>query len=140
MVVFFFLFFFYFLYVLSLRALKSLSSSRTSTRKYNPMQIWNSTALWLLLCVTLNNIKPIPCFHFLPWNLSSWWVNFSFLSYFIKFSPFPCSPVIRECSWNKTQIEKKKRKLMIQIQRTSKLLTYEIERYPNKRKEKVEPQ
>ena len=29
---------------------------------------------------------------------------------------------------------------MIQIQGTSKLLTYEIERYPNKRKEKVEPQ
>ena len=23
-------------------------------------------------------------------------------------SPFPCNPVIRECSWNKTQIEKKK--------------------------------
>ena len=23
-------------------------------------------------------------------------------------SPFPCSPVIRECSWNKTQIEKKR--------------------------------
>ena len=22
-------------------------------------------------------------------------------------SPFPCSPVIRECSWNKTQVEKK---------------------------------
>ena len=21
-------------------------------------------------------------------------------------SPFPCSPVIRECSWKKTQIEK----------------------------------
>ena len=25
-------------------------------------------------------------------------------------SPFPCSPVIRECSWKKTQIEKKKKK------------------------------
>ena len=23
-------------------------------------------------------------------------------------SPFPCSPVIRECSWQKTQIAKKK--------------------------------
>ena len=23
-------------------------------------------------------------------------------------SPFPCGPVIRECSWKKTQIEKKK--------------------------------
>ena len=23
-------------------------------------------------------------------------------------SPFPCSPVIRECSWKKTQIGKKK--------------------------------
>ena len=26
-------------------------------------------------------------------------------------SPFPCSPVIRECSSKKTQIEKKKKKL-----------------------------
>ena len=25
-------------------------------------------------------------------------------------SPFPCSPVIRECLWKKTQIEKKKKK------------------------------
>ena len=25
-------------------------------------------------------------------------------------SPFPCDPVIRECSWKKTQIEKKKKK------------------------------
>ena len=25
-------------------------------------------------------------------------------------SPFPCSPVIRECSWRKTQIEKKNKK------------------------------
>ena len=25
-------------------------------------------------------------------------------------SLFPCSPVIRECSWNKTQIEKKKKR------------------------------
>ena len=25
-------------------------------------------------------------------------------------SPFPCSPVIRECSWKKAQIEKKKKK------------------------------
>ena len=28
-------------------------------------------------------------------------------------SPFPCSPVIRECLWNKTHIEKKKRKVLI---------------------------
>ena len=27
-------------------------------------------------------------------------------------SPFPCSPVIRECSWKKTQIEKKKHLLL----------------------------
>ena len=26
-------------------------------------------------------------------------------------SPFPCSPVIRECSWKKTQVEKKKKKI-----------------------------
>ena len=26
-------------------------------------------------------------------------------------SPFPCSPVIRECSWKKTQIEKKSKTL-----------------------------
>ena len=25
-------------------------------------------------------------------------------------SPFPCSPVIRECLWKKTHIEKKKKK------------------------------
>ena len=64
LVVFFFLFFFYFLYVLSLRAMKNLLSSRTSNRKYNPMQIWNGTALR----VTLSNIKPISCFHFSPYN------------------------------------------------------------------------
>ena len=29
-------------------------------------------------------------------------------------SPFPCSPVIRECSWNKTQIEKK---LLLRLER-----------------------
>ena len=32
-------------------------------------------------------------------------------------SPFPCSPVIRECSWKKTQIEKKKHNWILLILR-----------------------
>ena len=36
------------------------------------------------------------------WSRWKWWWGVNEMP-----SPFPCSPVIRECSWKKTQIEKK---------------------------------
>ena len=55
------------------------------------MQIWNSAALWLLLwCVTLNNIKLIPCFYlvlalsFIVYSTECWFINVN--SFLLLFS------------------------------------------------------
>ena len=55
------------------------------------MQIWNSAALWLLLwCVTLNNIKLIPCFYlvlalsFIAYSTECWFINVN--SFLLLFS------------------------------------------------------
>ena len=38
-------------------------------------------------------------------------------------SPFPCSPVIRKCSWKKTHIEKKKKKSTVTIKEVGECMT-----------------
>ena len=40
-------------------------------------------------------------------------------------SPFPCGPVIRECLWKKTEIEKKNKTNVIDVALVSSLLKFE---------------
>ena len=48
-------------------------------------------------------------------------------------SPFPCSPVIRECSWNKTHIEKKIRSVETGLRRWTlvvAVIDVDVDAYP----------
>ena len=110
--VFFFPFSLLFLNIPSFRALKNFQPSRASNRYYNPIQIWNSAPLLVMIMLYFKQRKTDFMFSRVALKLEFWRVDFPFLNYVVK------------------------RKLMIQIQARSKVLTYEIERISKKWKEK----
>ena len=46
-------------------------------------------------------------------------------------SPFPCSPVIRDCSWRKTQIEKKYFRIYIYMPKIKRFHSFLLEIFQN---------
>ena len=82
LVVFSLLFLFYSLYMISLRHSKT-SNLVEQPIKLSPIQISNNIAPWLPLCFTLNNAKPISCFHVWPVKIefSTSWFSLTKLRY-----------------------------------------------------------